>query len=227
MLLRIPCVFLAISVHESAHGWAAEKLGDPTARRMGRISLNPARHFNLLGTLCMIFLGFGWATPVPINISNFKKPKRDMALSAIAGPISNLILMVIGCLFHRLALLLFVQIGWMIPMGGLLYYGTEGSLRSVMDAILLFFTVFASLNASLAVFNMIPIPPLDGSRLLTAILPTDKYFKLMRYERYLLAALLILLFTGALGGFLSSVTGTVINGAFSLLDLIPFLRIGG
>ena len=216
ILLRIPCVMLAISVHESAHGWAANKLGDPTAKRMGRITLNPAKHFNLMGTLCMVLLGFGWATPVPINVSNFRKPKRDMALSAIAGPISNLLLMLIGMILYRLTMVGLWNSGLLFSMD-----------INVLTAIRLFFSVFISLNAALAIFNLIPVPPLDGSRLLTAFLPLDKYYKVMQYEQYMMIALMVLIFTGAFGGILSTVTGALIGSVESLLDLIPFLRIGG
>lgn len=227
MLLRLPAILIAISVHESAHGWAAEKLGDPTARNMGRISLNPLKHFNLAGTLCMLFLGFGWATPVPVNVSNFRRPKRDMALSALAGPISNLLLMVIGALFYRLTLIGFVSIGWLVEQGGTLWYAMDGMHQTLIDVFLMMIQVFITLNASLAVFNLIPVPPLDGSRLLTAFLPLDKYYKVMQYERYIMIALLVLLFTGSLSGLLSTITGAIIGGFEFLLDLIPFLRIGG
>ncbi len=227
MLLRVPCALIAISVHESAHGWAAEKLGDPTARRMGRISLNPLRHFNLIGTLFMIFFGFGWATPVPINVSNFKNPKRGMALSAIAGPISNLILMVIGALLYRITLVSFLQIGWLMPYGGTLFFTVAGTKQIAADVLLTFFQVVMVLNASLALFNLIPIPPLDGSRLLTAFLPLDKYYKVMQYERYMLLAVMLLTFTGVFSDALSAAAGFLIGGADMLLDLIPFLRIGG
>jgi len=226
MLLRLPCILLAISVHESAHGWAAKRLGDPTAAEQGRITLNPARHFNLLGTLCMLFFGFGWATPVPVNVSNFKKPKRDMALSALAGPISNLILMLFGLLLSRIAVLIMLGCGALVAEGGALWYGT-GVNPTVVDTVLLFFTVFATLNASLAVSNLLPVPPLDGSRLLTALLPLDRYYQLMRYERYITVALMVLVFTGSFTGILSRVTGLMLDGGAWLIDLIPFLRIGG
>ncbi len=225
LLLRLPCVLLAISVHESAHGYMAEKLGDPTARSMGRISLNPARHFNLFGTICMLVLGFGWATPVPINVSNFKKPKRDMALCALAGPISNILMMVIGLLLSRIFSLILIASGTVVSVGGAAYYTVEKGLATLLDAIDLLLYLFTLLNASLAVFNLIPIPPLDGSRLLTAFLPLDKYYRVMQYEQYMMIALLLLSFTGALSGIISLCTGAMLRFGNGLLDLIPFLRL--
>lgn len=225
MLLRLPCILIAISVHESAHGWAADKLGDPTARNMGRITLNPLKHFDPIGALCMLLFGFGWAEPVPIQVSNFKKPKRDMALSALAGPASNLLLTVIGCVLYRVALLFFIAIGWIVPQGGYLYYAAEGITMTIVQTVSIFFSVFMSLNASLAVFNLIPIPPLDGSRLLTALLPLDKYYRVMQYERYIMIALMVLVCAGAFSNILTVVTQGVIGGIDWLLDLIPFLRV--
>ncbi len=227
MLLRIPCVLLAISVHESAHGWMAEKLGDPTARNMGRITLNPFRHFNLMGTLCMVLFGFGWAMPVPVNPRYFKNPKRDMAITALAGPISNILMMIVGLVARRVYLLCLVEAEVLIPVSAGLVWNVEGTTQIVFSAVDLLLQIFALLNASLAVFNLIPIPPLDGSRLLTAFLPTRLYYKVMGYEKYMLIALLVLSFTGALSGVLSTCTRAIIGVFDDLLNLIPLLRIGG
>lgn len=202
-LMRIPAILFAISVHESAHAWVAYKLGDPTAKNAGRISLNPLRHLNPVGMIMMLLVGFGWASPVMINAGKFKKPKVGMAVSSLAGPLSNLLLGFIGAA----GMVLTVQFG-------------DLSLR-IIQALVLFFNVFISLNVSLAVFNLIPIPPLDGSRILLLFLPERVYFKIMRYEQYILIALIILMVTDIITVPISSISGAIINGMFRLLSL-PF-----
>ena len=186
LLLSLPIVLLSLSVHETAHGLVAYKLGDPTAKSLGRLTLNPIKHINPIGFLCMVLCGFGWANPVPINTRYFKNPKRDMALSALAGPLSNLILAILFALLLRLE-------------------------YAVMDAVTLtdanfmvfyflntFFKLGITLNITLAVFNLIPCPPLDGSRIFFYFLPPNLYFKVMQYERYIALALMLALFVGLL-----------------------------
>ncbi len=196
MLLSLPMVLLALSAHEAAHGYAAYKLGDPTARNFGRLTLNPLKHLHPWGFLCMLLFRFGWANPVPINTRNFKKPRRDMALSAAAGPVSNVLLSLIMALLLRLDILLVEQL-----YGGDLYAFAVGvaeapvgfKLLSVLTYILYTGVV---LNISLAVFNLIPVPPFDGSRIAHVFLPPKWYFKIMRYEQYIMYALLLIcLFT--------------------------------
>ena len=187
-LLSIPIFMLALSIHETVHGVVAYKLGDPTAKSLGRLSLNPAKHFDTMGFIMLMLIGFGWAKPVPINTRNFKKPKRDMAICAIAGPISNLLLALVFTAFFKLYSLaysnpaiddaLFLSTPWRL-LGIFLYYGIR-------------------LNIMFAVFNLLPIPPFDGSRLLLAVLPTRIYFKIQQYERYIFIALIVLLFIGVL-----------------------------
>lgn len=187
-LLSIPIFMLALSVHETAHGFVAYKLGDPTAKSLGRLTLNPLKHFDFIGFIMLMLVGFGWAKPVPINTRYFKKPKRDMAISAIAGPLSNLLLALVFAVFFKLFSLaysnpaiddaLFLSAPWRM-LGIFLYYGIH-------------------LNIMFAVFNLLPIPPFDGSRLLLAFLPTHIYFKIQQYERYIFIALLFLLFLGVL-----------------------------
>lgn len=185
LLLTLPIVFLSLSVHETAHGYVAYKLGDPTARNLGRLTLNPIKHLDLFGTLCMVLFGFGWAKPVPINTRYFKKPKRDMALTGIAGPISNLLLAV----GFALVLKLVATAAVFIPYSAF--------VEDLFSWTVLFLQLGIQLNVTLMVFNLIPIPPLDGSRLLFAVLPTKAYFKVMQYERYIYIAFLALLAFGA------------------------------
>ena len=186
-LISIPIFLLALSLHEAAHGFVAYKLGDSTAKLYGRLTLNPFKHFDVIGFVMLMLVGFGWAKPVPIDTRNFKKPKRDMAISAVAGPISNLLLALIFALLFKLYSESFFspafeEICFSAPwrlLGIFLYYGIR-------------------LNIMFAIFNLLPIPPFDGSRLLLAVLPTHIYFKIQKYERYILIVLVILLFTGIL-----------------------------
>ncbi len=182
ILLSLPIVLIALCVHETAHGFIAYRLGDPTARNLGRLTLNPAKHLDPIGFLCMLLFGFGWAKPVPINTRYFKNPKRDMAISALAGPVSNLLLAVVFALLMKLYFSFFA-----------FRIATE-----VQYFIYLFLLLGVRLNITLAVFNLIPIPPLDGSRILLLFLPADTYFKVMRYERYLSIGLMIALAFGLL-----------------------------
>ena len=224
-LLRLPCVLIAISVHESAHGLAAEKMGDPTARACGRITMNPLKHFDLWGTLCLVFFGFGWANPVPINPRNFKDPKKGMALSALAGPVSNLLLALIGVLLSRITLKTFLLTGILVPKGEYLYYTVTGFTKTIADVFLEFESIFILLNIGYAVFNMIPCPPLDGSRIFLFFLPEETYFKIMRYERYLMIAFFFVLYIGLLDKPLSLACSGMEWALDSIVDLIPFLRI--
>ena len=204
LLLTLPIVFLSLSVHETAHGYVAYKLGDPTARNLGRLTLNPIKHLDLFGTLCMVLFGFGWAKPVPINTRYFKKPKRDMALTGMAGPISNLLLAVGFALVLKLVIYIFNFVPETAFTADLLYWTW------------VFLSLGVQLNVTLMVFNLLPIPPLDGSRLLFAFLPTKAYFKMMQYERYIYIVFLVLLAIGVLDtpiSFLSDLVLRVIDAA--------------
>lgn len=181
MLLRLPIIFLAISVHESAHGYMAYLLGDRTAKYSGRLSINPMHHMDLMGALCMLFFGFGWAKPVPVNPQYFKNPKGGMSLVGIAGPASNFILAFIFSVLYGL---------WIRA------FGFPASF--VGDFFTSLFAVGISLNVGLGIFNLIPFPPLDGSKILAYFLPNRWYYRLMEYERYAMPVLMILLFVGLL-----------------------------
>ena len=207
LLLTLPIVFLSLSVHESAHGYVAYKLGDPTARNFGRLTLNPFKHLDPIGFLCMVLFGFGWAKPVPIDTRYFKKPRRDMALTGVAGPISNLLLAILFALFLKVE---YVALDFISLNGDVAYQFFYWMQQ--------FFLIAIRLNVTLAVFNLIPIPPLDGSRLLFAVLPPEQYFKFMRYERYISIALLLALAFG----FLDTPINFVSILFLRLIDLIVF-----
>lgn len=197
----IPAVLLSLSFHEFSHGYVAFKLGDPTAKQAGRLTLNPLAHIDPLGTLCMLIFRFGWAKPVPVNVMYFKDRKKGMAITAAAGPISNLLL-------AFLCLLLFV------PM--LVYAGWTAVGSYAAN----FLYIMVMINVGLAVFNLLPISPLDGSKILYAVLPNKIYFSIMRYERYFQPVLFLLLWTGLLSRPISFLRDAVISGMEFLVSPI-------
>ncbi len=185
LILSLPVIILALTVHETAHGYVAYRCGDPTAHNLGRLTLNPAKHLDPFGFLCMLVFGFGWAKPVPINTRNFRNPKRGMALSAAAGPLANLLLGLLGA----------VGYGLLRAWYSYLYYtsGTAFTLNVVSITMTLFW-LLAIYNFLFMAFNLIPIPPFDGSRIAFVFLPPRAYFAVMRYERQIMFAILIGLF---------------------------------
>lgn len=204
---------LCICVHESAHGLAALWLGDPTAKKMGRISLNPLRHVDLVGLAMLAIAHVGWAKPVRIDPRYFKNPKAGMAVTALAGPVSNFLLAFVTGFIAALCYCAYV----LHPESSLLYY------------LFVFFYYTTMISCGLGVFNLIPISPLDGSKVLYAFLPQRAYWKLMRYERYGMLVLIALVMLGALNGILSpaidAVSGFVMDLVTPLAAAIFHLTI--
>jgi len=162
-------LIVAITIHEFSHALAADKLGDPTPRSMGRLSLNPLKHLDPIGTIALIFLGFGWGKPVPIDPYNLQHPKRDEAIISLAGPISNLILALIISLIVRF-----------LPLNNIS---------------ILFLSILVQMNVVLAIFNLLPLPPLDGSKIFLALLPQDKSIQWQEaFEKYGFVLIIVLLF---------------------------------
>ena len=194
---------LMIPFHEAAHAFVAVKLGDATPRWNRRLTLNPLAHYDPFGSLMILLFGIGYAKPVPINPYNFRHRRRDMALTALAGPASNLLLAFVSILLFRLILFACgIQV-----QGGDILYTQEWQLHVFEIAVIIFMWVLVPVNISLAVFNLLPIPPLDGSKVVFSFLPKKYYWKLMRYERF---GILLLL---ALSYF--NVTGKLISGAIA------------
>ncbi len=204
LLYTIPAVLIAISMHEFAHGYVSYKLGDPTPKQSGRLSLNPFRHLDLVGTLCLMFFHFGWAKPVMVNPYYYKKRKKGMLLVALGGPIMNFFI----------AFMSLLTMGLMIKVTG--GFITSSLVMVVFNGL----QYMVIINLGLGVFNLIPVPPLDGSKVLGAVLPEDKYFKYMQYERYGSLILILLLVIGVLSGPLSFVTNLLHNGMVDIVSLI-------
>lgn len=212
LLFVIPCVLIALTVHEVAHGYMAFRLGDPTARNLGRLTLNPLKHLDFIGTICMIFFHFGWAKPVPINSRYFRKPRRDMALTAAAGPVSNFIMAFLGALLYAILYTIFAH-----------NPAPSNFLAYVQIAALQLLQYFHILNLSLGMFNLIPVPPLDGSRIFLTFLPAKYYFGIMKYERYIQIGLMVLLYLGLLSKPLSAAVSWLSSGMFRVVSFLPFL----
>lgn len=201
-------VLFAITVHEVSHGWVARYLGDPTAMMLGRLTLNPLKHIDPIGTvlvpIILVLLGgviFGWAKPVPITTENLRNPKRDMALVAVAGPLSNLLMALLWALVMKIGLLISsTSPALAMP---LTYMGAAG----------------ITINAVLMVLNLLPVPPLDGSRVVASLLPDPMAWRYNRLEPYGLIILLGLLITGILGRVLEPGVVLIQNGVYHLLNL--------
>ena len=205
LIYILPAVIIALSCHEFAHSFVAYKLGDVSQKESGRMSLNPINHLDPVGTLSLILFGFGWAKPVQINPYFFKDKKSGMIQSAMAGPLANLI---VGFIFMLLFGLL-AKLGWAVSsqIGNYVWN-------------LCYYT--AIMNIGLGVFNLIPIPPLDGSKILLGILDEDTYFKIMQYEQYISIVLIILLVSGVLSGPLGYARGAIIDFYSTIVSNLLF-----
>jgi Zn-dependent protease len=210
-LLSIPAILIALTVHECAHGYAAYRLGDPTARSLGRLSLNPLKHLDPVGALCLLLFKFGWAKPVPINTRYFKHPRRDMAIAALCGPLANLLLALLGAFLYVGLLTAFRALLQAIPVAG--------SLLTALNYTLRFFFYFHYINLTLALFNCIPVPPLDGSRFFLPLLPRRAYYFVIRYERYFSLGLMLLLVLGVLTPLLGAAAKWLPDGMLTLASI--------
>ena len=208
LLARVIVLLTAIPVHEAAHAYVADRLGDPTARYAGRLTLNPFAHYNLWGTLSLLAFGIGWAEPVPINPMNFDDRKKGMAISAAAGPTSNLIMALFSMIISKM-------IYWVHFISNLSYGSLWGKVLSWRYII---FSYMCQINISLAIFNMLPFPPFDGSRIYSLFLSDRRYFKIMEYEKYIFMIVFALVFTGLLDAPLAFLNGCV----YKLLDALTF-----
>ena len=212
LLLRIAAVLVCIMVHEVSHGLAAYRLGDPTAKAMHRLSFNPLRHIDPFGALMMLLVGFGWAKPVPVDMRYFKHPKSGMAITALAGPVSNFLL----------AYLAYLCANTLLGAGILMQ-----SWSGLADGAVNFCLLLAALSIGLGLFNLIPVPPLDGSKVLGAFLPDRTYYQILRYERFGMLALMLLLWSGLLDRPLDAVAGTVSQTLYNLACWPLRLMLGG
>ncbi len=203
---RLFVIFCTMPIHEYAHALIATKLGDQTPRLAGRLTLNPMAHISPMGALMIILCGFGYAKPVSVNPRNFKDSKKGMALTAIAGPISNLIM---GFIFTFLSMI-FVYL----------------EPTTMTNALYSFFFYAALVNINLAVFNLLPIPPLDGSRILQLLIPAKYYYKFLQYERYIVIVVFILIVTGVLSTPLSLISSGILS-LFIKIASLPFKLILG
>ena len=244
MLYRVPVMLVSFTIHELAHGYVSYKQGDPTPKRAGRITLNPIKHIDPIGAILLLFARFGWAKPVPIDPGYYKNKKTGIMLTSFAGPLSNILMASIGAAIFALSINSFsgfslkqlvaaintqggegrvgnsfVSLSWVLQIlinGN--FYGI--ALTSIQSIILTLLLNFITINILLAAFNLIPIPPLDGSKVLFPLLPTRLYYEyILPYERFGMILLIILSFTGILGFILTPFYNAVEAIIISVLTL--------
>jgi Zn-dependent protease len=201
LILMMPALLLAVTIHEVAHGWVADRLGDPTARLAGRLTLNPLPHIDPFGALAFVLAGFGWAKPVPVNGRNLRRPLRDMALVAAAGPLSNFLVAFVGLVAFALVPRLVGAPFVAVPLAGILRY-------------------VYTFNLVLAIFNLIPLPPLDGGHFLPYFVPRGSWSLLHQLEQYGPFILLLLVMTGATRYIIGPVVTFMESVYFALVRMI-------
>ena len=220
LILSALATLITLSIHEFSHALAAYKLGDNTAKYMGRLSLNPLKHLDPIGAACMVLFRFGWAKPVPIDARNFRDPKRGFAISALAGPLSNLIVAFLSSFLYLLTYALLKDVSF-----------ANNTALNIAQNSLDFLFIFHRINIGLAIFNLIPIPPLDGSRILYSLLSERAYFKVMRYEKTIYYILIGWLFFGYIVSdallriplIAANPTLSLIAKFFSLSDILSYV----
>ncbi len=205
ILATLFIIFCILPLHECAHGWVAYKLGDNTAKYSGRITLNPIASLDPFGSLFLLLFGFGWAKPVPVDPRYFKNPKRDMAITALAGPVSNLLASLVGALIY---------IGIMVA--------TKLSAPAFVQD---FFKAYITINVALAVFNLIPLPPLDGSKILGAFLSSKALYNYYKYQNIIIMVAFVILFSGVLSVPLAILQQACWNGVM-WLAILPYKLFG-
>ena len=209
IIISVPITLIALTFHEVAHGWVSGKLGDPTPERNGRMTLNPMAHLDLYGTLLMILTGFGWAKPVVVNPMYYKDRKKGMALVGIAGPVMNLLLAFAGVLVFGVIALIGVKLG---------------AKSGFMNTLSYIAQLFVVRNLGFAVFNLIPIPPLDGSRVVSMFLPDNAYYKLTSLERYSMILIMLLALTGVFDTVIGTGVSVLYRGMVGIVGrLINFI----
>lgn len=208
LLSTLAVILITMPIHEWAHGFVSTRLGDPTPRWQGRLTLNPMAHIDKKGALLILLFGIGWAKPVQVNARYYKNPKWGMALVALAGPMANLLLSLVALI--------------------LLYLFSIFNFFAI-DFIIDFLFYIAYISVGLAVFNLIPIPPFDGSRILFAFLPQKYYFKIMQYERYIFIGLMALFLLdsriGIFGDMMDTITWNALN-FIANIAILPFKLLG-
>lgn len=210
IIIGVPITLIALTGHEFAHGWVSSKLGDPTPERDGRLTFNPLAHLDIVGTILMILTGFGWAKPVMVDPRYYKNQKRGMALTAIAGPLANFIMAFLAMLIFAIVIIVCDKLGMNVNSD------TDAALLS---AVWRFVFVFAYRNLCFMVFNLIPIPPLDGAKVLGMFLPNRIYYNMLQYERYAIIVIMLLSIIGAFDKIIGTGVNIILMGMVNLFSL--------